>query len=68
MSEWISVKEGMPAECASVLVSNEGGAVANMYYDDGKWFADGFLSSKIPNIAYTGEITHWMPLPDPPKP
>jgi len=60
--KWISVKEAMPANDDDVLVWN--GAycdIANAYDDDedGRKFWVDSPSSR--------EVTHWMPLPKPPK-
>jgi len=60
MSEWISVKDRLPERIAHYIVwVREGG------YD----FA--FLNSKEEWITTLGnqtfEVTHWMPLPEPPK-
>jgi hypothetical protein len=55
-SAWISVDERLPNEAERVLVYGENGiCFANRYKDD--WF--------MPTL-YAGEITHWMPLPEPP--
>jgi len=59
MSEWISVKDRLPGDYA-VLVS---GGVA--YYADGVWYTvTGFT---YPGVPIRWEVTHWMPLPEPPK-
>ena len=60
MSEWIGVNESLPRTHEVVLVFAEGEiqtACLNRDCDwqgfDYKWIAD--------------EVTHWMPLPEPPK-
>lgn len=57
MSEWISVKDRMPELRKNILCislrSKE--AFVNSIERDGYWFYD------------NGFITHWMPLPEPPK-
>ena len=75
--EWISVKDGLPDvdktesryETATVIVSTAAGIVRQMFYERTwlggkivrrwKWMWGGIYNG--------GEITHWMPLPEPPK-
>lgn len=56
MSEWISVEERLPKPTYCVLVVN---AYGEMEIDalgtDGEW------------MGMVEEVTHWMPLPTPPK-
>ena len=52
--QWISVKERLPEIGRSVL----------MYYS--KWDGDEIQVAKLED-AGTGAVTHWMPLPEPPK-
>ena len=63
MSEWISVKDTLPVEAdprnpKPVITCGEDGTVFLAFYIDG-CFALG--------DAEFGDITHWMPLPEPPK-
>lgn len=53
---WISVKDRLPDRLDEYLVVNCG-KVGLAIYHDGLWFAP------TRNV----EITHWMPLPEPPK-
>jgi hypothetical protein len=58
MSEWISVKDRLPGCLISVLTT-DGDRVAQTYRtsdDAGSWAA-----------WRRNKVTHWMPLPDPPK-
>lgn len=64
-SGWISVKDRLPKYFAIVLVHMPGekpsptvreGYIAS----DGVWYAGHYTREP-------GEITHWMPLPEPPK-
>lgn len=76
--KWVSVKERLPTTEEMVLVLFENGDIMNATYegniDDVSQFGTyrgyydfdtlGFLDSKW--IPYEG-ITHWMPIPHPPK-
>ena len=54
MSDWISVKERLPEPWTQVIgILPDGGFRVTWTYYDGSWWDSG--------------ITHWMPLPDPPK-
>lgn len=64
MSEWISVKDGLPGKFIRVLVHMPGETphptVHEGYRGVKNWYADGFRREDC-------EVTHWMPLPEPPK-
>lgn len=72
-SEWISVDERLPKYNTSVLVYRPTMAmpiVADTYYgwygeDDERWYEGWSLYGK--NLKGENVITHWMPLPEPPK-
>ena len=60
--EWISVSDRLPREIEKVLVINSVGI-----FDCG-WV--GLNKGKIVcrnSHSHIGNITHWMPLPEPPK-
>ena len=61
--DWISVKDRLPEDDATYLVygRNGYGIVFAVYYGDGEWLTWADLT----NI--TRFVTHWMPLPPPPK-
>ena len=71
--EWISVEERLPDNHRTVLVACKGMTIAGAApiavgsYGDGHWFladAEGTLYlTKYMHIV----VTHWMPLPEPPK-
>lgn len=72
--EWISVEDRLPKKWdGGVLVHFENGSIETVHIED--YFKDitnGFDSSG--NQLYTKwykhsnpKVTHWMPLPDPPK-
>ncbi len=68
MNEWISVKEKLPKETGSYLASilrpnGKGGAIRDCWVL--YWGGAGYSGR-----MWTCEdaiVTHWMPLPDPPK-
>ena len=64
MSEWIPVSERLPDEFVSVLVCIPSDAplptVREAYWANGSWGAKMWIYS-------ADEVTHWMPLPEPPK-
>lgn len=58
--EWISVQERLPKECTHIIVCDEDGAVGEaLCYKEGRFE---WIDSE--EIAF---VTHWMPLPEPPK-
>lgn len=66
MAEWVSVKDRMPRYNQHVLTFSPNMAmpiIVGEYYgywgeDDDEWY-EGW--------SYNREVTHWMPLPEPPK-
>ena len=62
VQEWISVKDGLPESGKeSVLICLRWGEVDIGWCEDGRW------RSEFVNEYEDGEVTHWMPLPNPPK-
>lgn len=61
--KWISVKKNLPGDSITVLAySKDAGRCLCYYiYEVEKWFYDNIDSLEEVNI------THWMPLPDPPE-
>ena len=58
--KWISVNEGLPEEDTRVLVYLDRNANPYTFFDtdrlkNGKW------------VRWNKRVTHWMPLPEPPK-
>lgn len=73
MSEWIDSEKELPSENKSVLVgcwySGQNYGLAKALNRNGNWFLDED-SISVDGNAYIGfgfDITHWMPLPEPPK-
>lgn len=70
MSEWIDVKTEIPPRGEAVIVALRDG----LYVDSGyflsehndKWGKPTFLSA-LGGYFHLDSITHWMPLPPPPK-
>ena len=62
VQEWIPVKDRLPESGKEgVLIALRWGAVDIGWCEDGRW------SSEFINEYEDGEVTHWMPLPQPPK-
>ena len=70
MSEWISVKKGLPKETMRVLVfAND---IVSSWID----VVNAYICPEYENLIWedlAGEdyipiVTHWMPLPNPPTP
>lgn len=58
--EWISVKDRLPADWTTVIV--EGGIAQHR---KGEWYS--LTGRAFPGDLITWTVTHWMPLPNPPK-
>ena len=62
VQEWISVKDGLPKNGKEgVLIALRWGEVDIGWCEDGRW------RSEFVNEYEDGEVTHWMPIPQPPK-
>ena len=62
VQEWISVTERLPESGKeSVLIALRWGEVDIGWCEDGRW------RSEFVNEYEDGEVTHWMPIPQPPK-
>lgn len=61
MSEWISVQNELPEKLTRVIIFDNGGfgAVTGRLGSSG-WYLEGSLD-------FHANITHWMPLPEPPE-
>lgn len=71
MMGWISVKDRLPPDCESVMIWSKGMTpiTAWLAYDKGEvpryyQINDWDESDQILSLK---DITHWMPLPEPPK-
>ena len=62
VQEWISVKDWLPESGKEgVLIALLWGGVDIGWCEDGRWY------SEFVNEYEDGKVTHWMPLPKPPK-
>ena len=62
VQEWVSVKDGLPKNGKEgVLIALRWGEVDIGWCEDGRW------RSEFVNEYEDGEVTNWMPLPQPPK-
>ena len=75
--EWISVDDRLPIEeakaheqewpgeyCEFLVMIEKGSSPTTLYYDleENEWFR---INTALERETY--EVTHWMPLPEPPK-
>ena len=62
VQKWISVKDRLPENVKEgLLIALRWGAVDIGWCEDGRW------GSEFVDEYADGEVTHWMPLPKPPK-
>lgn len=64
LPRWIPVTERLPENLGNRVLVTDGSTVALGHYEQPHWInleTDDFFS------AWGWEITHWMPLPTPPK-
>lgn len=64
MAEWISVKDRLPTENGKYLAAIAGDKIEEPYVI--LWW---FYNGKFQDFYYfpTRYVSHWMPLPEPPK-
>lgn len=62
MSEWISVNEKLPQPGRRVLL-HAGGFIGEGWCSGTRWLRNGRNVER----DYDAAVTHWMPLPEPPK-
>ena len=70
MSEWISVKDRLPETSTMVLVIASGNPKKNITLHDAcelaEYDPDGWILEMYPEWM-DAVVTHWMPLPEPPR-
>lgn len=59
MNEWISVKDQMPVDGVYALTFGGFESMQIAEFSHGEWWDDTGYKA--------GNVTHWMPLPEPPK-
>jgi hypothetical protein len=71
MSEWIKCSDRLPDKNAQVLCFNGGKLFGSYTLGEIRTDSDGCTAWHIfgvnENNAGFGNVTHWMPLPEPPK-
>lgn len=65
--KWISVKDKLPEEDQTVVFVEKNGSfpclgIYNTYNGIGEWYIPAY-----DDAASSEFVTHWMPLPEPPK-
>lgn len=61
-SKWINVNDMMPEKYTHVLVANDDESIFV-----GSWYGYAWVCPGYFGVSYHRDITHWMPLPKPPK-
>ena len=65
VQEWVSVEDELPQENGRYLTANKRWDdkinVFDLWFDGGFWYVDG------EDDVFDFEVTHWMPMPQPPK-
>ena len=72
--KWISVKERLPELKTEVLINIRYGDIIQAYYHGKGWCISRDVRDNAkdcyandPNLITDFDVTHWMPLPEPPK-
>ena len=61
--QWVAVDKELPVEVRRVLAIMSSGLVSVCYRWGGEWY----MNDKADTVETWGyEVTHWMPLPQPP--
>lgn len=58
--QWIKVEDRLPKQATFVIAYKENGLVLGLYFNADHEF-------KYGEQDQTNQVTHWMPLPQPPK-
>ena len=65
VQEWISVDDRLPEEKGRYLTANKRCGDKIVVFD--LWFGGGFWYVEEEDDVFDFEVTHWMPMPQPPK-
>lgn len=67
--EWISVKDRLPDRDGNYLCCFQTGYIYTEMYDNNGFYdyEPEFISTEYEKIYHNNIVTHWMPLPEPPK-
>jgi len=66
MSEWISVEERLPSENHDTLIVAVVNEIGEYFIDTDAFYIDEQYF-RFWGQSETSNVTHWMPLPEPPK-
>lgn len=66
MNEWVSVKDRMPKSCGTYLV-RVGKDGFNPQTKTAYWLASKKVWKGAEAYSVITDVSHWMPLPEPPK-
>lgn len=64
--QWISIKDYLPENKKGVIASN-GDLVGELYFNYDKFNHPYDCEMDVYDIEFIESVTHWMPLPEPPK-
>lgn len=67
VQQWISVKDRLPECEGSYIVYTERGSIYASHFYTEKRFASGYVREAQWSQRGTVKVTHWMPIPQPPK-
>lgn len=69
VGEWISVSDRLPSEYGNYIAFCEGEVMECTYAPPKKGMIPGWSTCDAHGVHFFGEksVTHWMPLPEPPK-
>lgn len=67
IQKWIPVSERLPDKEGSYLVYTERGSVYASHFYTRKTFHNGYVREAQWSQRGKVKVTHWMPLPEPPK-
>lgn len=67
MNEWISVKERLPEAGGKYLTISPTGIYSVLNYSVRYRAFNAYDEQPKSSLKYSINVTHWMPLPEPPK-